>query len=361
MAVAATTVAMPSLAAASASRTILVVGDSLSAEYGLARGSGWVALLEQRLAREHVGATVVNASISGDTTAGGLARLPALLRDRKPDLVVIELGANDALRGLPLEERRKVVGLNPERADIIVPGAAILETLMTELGLKALHTSERALRDGLLQDYLIREEQPTDYAEMSVRARSVHRLMQVCHVDTRHAEQVTRLALELFDSARDAGIHQLGAWERELLAWAGHLHDIGVFLSYTNHHQHSYYIIRNADLLGFDQLELDIMATTAFFHRRTFPRKKHPEFAALDERAQQIVRVLCVLLRIAESLDRGHAGQVADARFLAGKKGVTLQLTAPSGCQMELWGVQHHADAVEKAFGRKMKVEVNEK
>ena len=98
--------AMPALAAVSAKRTILVVGDSLSAEYGLVRGSGWVALLEQRLARENIGANVVNASISGDTTAGGLARLPTLLRDRKPDLVVLELGGNDALRGLPLEATR---------------------------------------------------------------------------------------------------------------------------------------------------------------------------------------------------------------------------------------------------------------
>jgi acyl-CoA thioesterase-1 len=96
---------MPSSAAA-APRSILVVGDSLSAEYGLVRGTGWVALLEQRLQREHIDATVVNASISGDTTAGGLARLPTLLRDRKPGLVVIELGGNDALRGLPLETTR---------------------------------------------------------------------------------------------------------------------------------------------------------------------------------------------------------------------------------------------------------------
>ena len=106
IALAASPAAMPLAATAASTRTILVVGDSLSAEYGLARGSGWVALLEQRLQREHIGATVVNASISGDTTAGGLARLPALLRDRRPDLVVIELGGNDALRGLPLETTR---------------------------------------------------------------------------------------------------------------------------------------------------------------------------------------------------------------------------------------------------------------
>jgi acyl-CoA thioesterase-1 len=104
LALAAAAAAMPALAAAP--RTVLVVGDSLSAEYGLVRGTGWVALLEQRIARERIAANVVNASISGDTTAGGLARLPALLREKKPAVVVIELGGNDALRGLPLEATR---------------------------------------------------------------------------------------------------------------------------------------------------------------------------------------------------------------------------------------------------------------
>ena len=92
--------------AAKSARTLLVVGDSLSAEYGLARGTGWVALLEQRLAREKIAATVVNASISGDTTSGGRSRLPALLAQHKPSHVLIELGGNDALRGLPLDMTR---------------------------------------------------------------------------------------------------------------------------------------------------------------------------------------------------------------------------------------------------------------
>ncbi len=86
----------------SAPKTVLVLGDSLSAEYGLTRGSGWVALLEQRLKREKLDATVVNASISGETTSGGRARLPALMAQYHPDIVVIELGANDGLRGLPV-------------------------------------------------------------------------------------------------------------------------------------------------------------------------------------------------------------------------------------------------------------------
>ena len=90
-------------AALAAPATVLVVGDSLSAEYGLQRGSGWVALMERRLATEKIDARVVNASISGDTTSGGRSRLPALLSQHKPSHVVLELGANDALRGLPLE------------------------------------------------------------------------------------------------------------------------------------------------------------------------------------------------------------------------------------------------------------------
>ncbi len=91
------------MAGASGAPTVLVVGDSLSAEYGIARGTGWVALLQNKLAAEKIVAQVVNASVSGDTTAGGRARLPALLKTHQPAVVVIELGGNDALRGLSLD------------------------------------------------------------------------------------------------------------------------------------------------------------------------------------------------------------------------------------------------------------------
>jgi len=94
---------MPLFAQPAKPMKILVVGDSLSAEYGLRRGSGWVALLEQQLAQDKLSATVINASISGDTTSGGRSRLPALLAQHHPTHVILELGANDALRGLPLQ------------------------------------------------------------------------------------------------------------------------------------------------------------------------------------------------------------------------------------------------------------------
>ena len=146
------TAAATAAAAATATRStgkgaaprLLVVGDSLSAEYGLARGSGWVALLEKRLARDKLAWQVVNASISGDTTSGGRSRLPALLAQHRPRVVVIELGGNDALRGLPLKmtennlaimaRAAKAAGAQVLIAGIAVPpnyGRSYSESLVT--------------------------------------------------------------------------------------------------------------------------------------------------------------------------------------------------------------------------------------
>lgn len=114
----------------SSGTTLLVVGDSLSAEYGLARGAGWVALLEARLAREQRAVKVVNASISGDTSSGGRSRLPALLAQHRPQTVVIELGGNDALRGLPLATTQANLGAmaaaaKAAGAQVVIVGMAV--------------------------------------------------------------------------------------------------------------------------------------------------------------------------------------------------------------------------------------------
>jgi acyl-CoA thioesterase-1 len=116
-----------SASAYSAPKTVLVVGDSLSAEYGLVRGTGWVALLEKKLKAEKIDAAIVNASISGETTSGGLTRLPALLAQHKPEMIVIELGANDGLRGLPVASaeanlRSMVTLAQKNRARVLLVG-----------------------------------------------------------------------------------------------------------------------------------------------------------------------------------------------------------------------------------------------
>jgi exopolyphosphatase/guanosine-5'-triphosphate,3'-diphosphate pyrophosphatase len=263
----------------------------------------------------------------------------------------------ELLCGLPLEKRRRVAGINPERADIIIGGAAVLDTLMQELQVSEIAISERGLRDGLLMDYLSRRQ--PDYWQMSVRQRTVLQLGRTCGFDQVHAQNVAALALELFDSAREAGLHSLGAAEREWLHYAALLHDVGAFLSYNSHHAHTYYIISNAELLGFDQTELSIIAATALFHRKAFANPKRPEFATLDRGSQKIVHKLSLLLRMAENLNRGHTNVVRHASLhTAGRKKIRLAIHAAGDCQLELWGVQSNQAAFEKELGRAMVIEV---
>jgi len=263
------------------------------------------------------------------------------------------------LCALSLEERRKVPGLNPWRADIIVAGAAIVETLMQELALSELRVTDRGLRDGLLVDYLMKQGQLPGVEEMSVRRRSVFRLGRACQFDEAHALTTSQLALGLCDSARIAKLHCFGAWERELLDYAALLHHIGAFLTYSNYQAHTHYLIRNAELLGFDQTEVAMMAAIALFHRKALPRKKHPEFATLDKPSQQIVRTLSLFLRFAESLDRSQSGNITHASFEAmSRKRVILHVAATYDCHIEIWGVQKHLAEFEKVFGRTLEINV---
>lgn len=258
---------------------------------------------------------------------------------------------------LPLEKRRNVPGINPDRADIIVGGAAVLETLMQELHLKEICVSDRSLRDGLLADYLARRTRPRRTEALSIRAQSVIHLGRICGFDEAHARQIATMAVSLYDELRRLRLHRLGAWERELLEYATLLHDIGVFLSFNNHHAHSYYLIRNADLIGFDQREIDILAATAFFHRKIAPRNKYPEFESLDDEAKSIVQVLCLCLKMAESLDRAHDGNIHRIRLgRLTKKRMRLTLYAAHDCRFEMWALENHLEAFKDTFGRRLKL-----
>ena len=257
------------------------------------------------------------------------------------------------LAALPLAERREVPGLNPERADIILAGAAVLDAFMQELGFTEIHVSDHGLREGLLVDYLLKHDDAALLAGLSVRARSVLQLGRACHFDETHARTTARLALALFDSASAIGLHQLGAWERELLEYTALLHHIGAFLTYTNYQEHAYYLIRHANLLGFDNKEIALMATTALYQRKALPRKRDAAFAALDAQTQELVPVLSVFLRLAKHLDRGHTGLVQHATLcaLTGKQ-VALHIHAAHDCQVEIWEIHKRADVFHKVFGR---------
>ena len=309
----------------------------------------------------------IDLAIGSSGTVANLAEVAARLymqRERQPDDVLSRAHLQQLLPTLcamSVEERRKVPGLNPKRADIIVAGAVILQTLMETLRVRSMRVTDRGLRDGLLIDYLVRHDHAPLVEVASVRKRSVLQFGRACQFNEAHARLTADLALSLFDSGREAKMHRMGEWERELLEYAALLHHIGAFVTFSNYQAHTYYLIRNAELLGFHQTEIAIMATAALYHRKSLPRKKHPEFAALNKRSQQTVRRLAALLRLAECLDRSQAGHISDACFEAlGSKRVRLHLDATEDCHIEVWGVEKHLGAIEKAFERRIHIDVRD-
>jgi exopolyphosphatase/guanosine-5'-triphosphate,3'-diphosphate pyrophosphatase len=251
-----------------------------------------------------------------------------------------------------LEERRLIPGINPERADIIIPGAAILDVLMEEMHLPSITISQRGLRDGLLVDYLTYNQLQITSDQLTVRERSVLQLARTGMVDEVHAEQVRRLSLQIFDSAGKIGLHHLDIKQRELLGYAAFLHDVGAFLSYNNHNAHSYYLIHNAELLGFDQTEISVMASTAFYHRKGLPNRKQPQFSDLGPTEQEAVKIMSMFLRLGESLDRSHRSAVTKVTLSkSGEKNILLDIEANKDDQLEIWGAENHKAAFKKTFG----------
>jgi exopolyphosphatase/guanosine-5'-triphosphate,3'-diphosphate pyrophosphatase len=259
------------------------------------------------------------------------------------------------LCSLSLEERKKLPGMNPDRADIIVAGAAIIETIMEEFGIEEITISHRDLKDGLLVDYLSNFMGFRELQKTPIRNQSVLHLGRSCNFDEKHAETVASLALQLFDSAKQIGLHDLNGEKRELLRHASLLHDIGDFLSFTNHHLHSHYIINNAELLGFDPNDRAIMANIARFHRKKLPTTKALKGTGLDDKSNIAIAILSTFLRLAEKLDRSHCGLVTKPEFRkVGKDRIMLQFFSEEDCSLEEWSIFQNKQAFFEVFGKQL-------
>src|SRR5690606_38620169 len=186
----------------------------------------------------------------------------------------------------------------------------ILEQVMHVLDVGEVTFSSNALREGVLLDTWRRRHGGSLHHLSDLRRRSVLQLAGRMDEDPAHSAQVADLALQLFDAT--AGLHGLGDDSREVLHAAALLANVGLFVSHAGHHRHSYYLIRNSELLlGFTDHEIELIALVARYHRKSHPKRKHPEFAALAPEDQRRVRVLAGLLRVAVGLDRNHGARVA--------------------------------------------------
>lgn len=263
------------------------------------------------------------------------------------------------LSAMTLEQRRRVPGINPERADIIIGGSAILQTTLEIIGATSITISDRGLREGIVVDRLRRESLVTgaDGGYVGARFRSIRQLMGATGVDTVHAEHIVRLSVSLFDQWKELGLHDYGR-ARELLEYAALLHDSGFFVSHTDHQQHSYYLIRHSELLGFNDREVEIIANVALYHRKTPPKKRHPNFGQLDLKTQRLIKVLSCALRLAEALDRSHLMLVSSVRCERGihPERIVLEFDGAEDAQLELWAAQGQSPVFEKLFGIPLEV-----
>lgn len=259
----------------------------------------------------------------------------------------------DDLRHKSLKERRKLPGLNPERADIIVAGVTVVNQVMKVFEINTLRVSARGIREGLILDMIAgpaaaRKKNPVQKPVSASRRESVRAFAESCRFEAPHSLHVTKLALNIYDQLLRPNENQI-AYERDLLEAASILHDIGYFINYTRHHKHSYHLIIHSPLVGFSPREIAIIANLARYHRRAEPSRHHAEFAQLGKPDQKLVLKLAGILRLADGLDRSHGQRIQELHSEKTGKKTLLHLFSSKDIGIEIWGAQQK-DGLFKEF-----------
>jgi exopolyphosphatase/guanosine-5'-triphosphate,3'-diphosphate pyrophosphatase len=247
-------------------------------------------------------------------------------------------------------ERRKIPGMNPRRADIIVAGNAVLIGALAQLGIDEIVVCERALRDGIIVDLIARDRALAQRLgdKHAARLEVLDTLGHKFGYLGPHERHVARLALRLFE--RLADVHALAPGDRDVLYAAALLHSIGRFIGQSGHHKHAAYIIRAAELTGWRDDERDRIALVARYYRKAMPKPTHPEFAGLAPAERERVAKLAALLRIADGLDARHAGTVNDIVVRRESGRIVIAAQAEADISGELAAAMLKADLFEHVF-----------
>ncbi len=319
--------------------------------------------------REHVRTELADAEWLGDSD-GSLAGIGGTVRNLAAAVMIerglpwygvqgfrLERGELDALverlAGMSPEQRSRVAGIKPERGDLILAGAVVVQTVMEVGGFEALEVTEAGLREGAFFEELLAGQDPPLLAD--VRASSVRNLAAQYHADPAHTAHVVRLALEIWDALAAAGLHPGDAEERELLWAAAVLHDVGTAVDYDDHHKHSRYLILNAGLPGYSPRETALIGQAARYHRRGQPGLG--EFAALARKGDEALLARCsAALRVAEQLERPRDQTVRHVQLAVRDGRVELRLDSEADATVSRWAAQRQGDVFRRAFGKELLV-----
>jgi exopolyphosphatase/guanosine-5'-triphosphate,3'-diphosphate pyrophosphatase len=250
-------------------------------------------------------------------------------------------------------ERRRIPGIKPERGDLILGSATVIDTVLEHVGADAIEVTQAGLREGAFFETLLAGQDEPLFAD--VREASVRNLAAQYHPDRPHTEHVARLALEIWDGLAAAGLHPGDPDERELLWAAAMLHDVGTAVDYDDHHKHSRYLILNAGLPGYSPREAAIIGQAARYHRKGRPAMR--EFEPLARRGDDALLLRAsASLRLAEQLERARDQSVQHVRIGVDDGTVELALEADADVTVSRWAAARQAELFRLAFDREMEV-----
>jgi exopolyphosphatase / guanosine-5'-triphosphate,3'-diphosphate pyrophosphatase len=265
------------------------------------------------------------------------------------------------LRRLNNSDRAQLAGMSERRAEIIIPGAVVLQEAMLMLGMDSLTFCERSLREGVIVDWMLTHGLIEDRLcyQSSIKERSTLKIADKYGVDVVHSQQVARFATEIFDYMQAVRLHQLDEDARRYLWSAAILHNSGHFVSHSSHHKHSYYLIRYGELLGYNELEIEIIANIARYHRKSMPKKKHDTYQNLPKSHRLMIAQLGAILRVAIALDRRMIGAVdriaCDFQPAAREFRITFWPSSWSDdCSLEQWSLNFKKSWFENEFNVKL-------
>ncbi|RJO70596.1 MAG: Ppx/GppA family phosphatase [Myxococcales bacterium] len=256
----------------------------------------------------------------------------------------------DLLKGYTLEQRVEKLALRPDRADVVLPAAVVLDFLLSQAKVRQVRVPRVNLKDGLLIE-LARESTAPEQSLLRDQVLGAARELGARFLfDERHAETVAGFAMRIFDAT--SSIHGLGSEDRLLLEAAAWLHDIGQFIGITDHHKHSAYILGAAPVIGLTPVQRNVVANIVRYHHKSFPKLRHENFAALGDPDRARVRKLVAILRLADPLDFEHDSRLRLERIQLdpSEKRLTMQFGPEGDSILAKWAVYKHAGYFEDVF-----------
>jgi len=299
-------------------------------------------------------------------TAEALCRIALARRGDTPQSIngcVLRADELDAILGQLLEcaghhERASIPGLDPRRADIIVAGASILREIVRSLGIEAMVYSDFALREGVLLDSIQRLDPAAGVAVDGAERDSTMQLARRCSVDLERAAHISGLALAIWRGLTP--LHGFDSRCEPLLESASMLWSAGLAVSHSRYHHHSYYIVRNADLMGFSDTQIEIIALVCRYHRKGHPKPSHGGYDGLDREEQRLVGLLAGILRIAIALDRSHgrSALIAATEITPGAIRVCVSFgdAPPDAADLDLYAARERSDLLAEALNTPVEI-----